>query len=193
MKNKKLIRTLLYVNCVLFMLDSINAQVILQSSAVKVESSNYIDFEPGYWVQKGTVFTATISTESFNCSNSNLTENAHGSNHVDINIKQTETLASSKKLSAINIPNKRAGNSYVEVFPNPFSDEITIELDLESNSPIQIDLFNVQGKLLRNISSLENIDKGKRTISVDVNDLKKGIYFIYVRSALFVKSIKIIK
>jgi len=66
-------------------------------------------------------------------------------------------------------------NSGMNVFPNPFSKQTMIHLDLKSAAPVQIVLFNSLGQV---VSTIENkhLDAGDYTYETTVNE--KGIYFL---------------
>lgn len=62
------------------------------------------------------------------------------------------------------------------VYPNPFSESLFIELDSKKSGNLNFQLFDITGRMLRNesydISSMEN-----QILEINTNLLKKGIYF----------------
>jgi beta-glucanase (GH16 family) len=65
-------------------------------------------------------------------------------------------------------------NSF-EVYPNPFSDEITISLRNTIESSTDVKLYSIDGKLLREYTVMIN----ENTIQLnDLDDLQKGVYLL---------------
>ena len=80
----------------------------------------------------------------------------------------------------------------VEVLPNPFTDVFEIQFDLLENRDFQIELYNVEGKLIRNLA-FEN-RTGFQKISINAKDFANGIYFAKINSNNeSTKSIKLVK
>ena len=64
-----------------------------------------------------------------------------------------------------------------KVYPNPFNEELSIDLLFENKSSISIELYNSNGKLIK--SDLVGINKGLNSIKIKgLNVLKPGIYYI---------------
>ncbi|MFO7660512.1 MAG: T9SS type A sorting domain-containing protein, partial [Candidatus Cloacimonadaceae bacterium] len=66
----------------------------------------------------------------------------------------------------------------LSVYPNPFNDVVTINLQNKSNAPIETSIYNIKGQLVRNLGSSRN-----SFITWDGKDNKNllvgnGIYFI---------------
>lgn len=77
----------------------------------------------------------------------------------------------------------------VQVFPNPFSENVNIEFTLEESANVSVDIIDAIGKNVANVCN-ESQSKGKHTF--DFKDkLQAGIYFvkISVDSTVYVKKI----
>jgi len=84
-------------------------------------------------------------------------------------------------LSVLNFNDNIAAIKVSDVFPNPVQQELNINIELAYSSNLIIELYNILGKkIIENSYSLTN---GKHTISIPVDELSKGIYFIHVSSA----------
>ncbi|MDD2688132.1 MAG: T9SS type A sorting domain-containing protein, partial [Bacteroidales bacterium] len=59
------------------------------------------------------------------------------------------------------------------IYPNPSKDQLFVELKNEGKASIQ--LFNILGQEVKNISTLDN------KTQVNVSDLKAGIYIVRVK------------
>lgn len=71
----------------------------------------------------------------------------------------------------VNIPeinNINNVNDYLEIYPNPSSDYISIN----SEDVILINVYDIQGKLLKSYNNVDGIS------AIDVSDYEKGIYFM---------------
>ena len=71
----------------------------------------------------------------------------------------------------------------LNIYPNPFSDIITIELSLVSAQHLKVDLVDINGKV---VSVLANgtLAAGVNTLSANTADLAKGNYVIRITSPL---------
>ena len=67
----------------------------------------------------------------------------------------------------------------LSIFPNPTSDIISVAFDLLEDKAVEINLIDVLGKTVKSISK-QTFGNGNHSISMPVNDLSKGIYFIKV-------------
>lgn len=76
----------------------------------------------------------------------------------------------------LNVRFAASGNTY-EVFPNPASDEFTIELPTPQED-VQVDIFSAAGQLVKTI----HIEQADIFIPINIHDLSKGYYQIVVHS-----------
>lgn len=81
------------------------------------------------------------------------------------------TLKTSKDNITI-IPNKKSNK--LRIYPNPVSDNITVEYDSEYQAKIQI--YSLSGQLLKTI--LMSAPSGN--LNIDVSELKSGCYLLYL-------------
>lgn len=77
---------------------------------------------------------------------------------------------------------------HVNIFPNPFKDEINIQLSKLSNSTIKIEVVDVMGRLIDNYNF-------SNTNSIKIsNDYQKGIYLVNIyENGTLLKSQKLVK
>jgi PKD repeat protein len=87
--------------------------------------------------------------------------------------------------------NNNTLNAGFNVYPNPFNGKTSIEVNLISNSNVTIDLFNISGEKVLEISNGE-LSKGKNIINVDASNLTNGIYFIKASTSTEVNVTKVI-
>ncbi|MFN4083486.1 MAG: T9SS type A sorting domain-containing protein [Bacteroidia bacterium] len=75
------------------------------------------------------------------------------------------------KPSALNID--------VNVFPNPFDDEFSFDIDLAQNQILEISLTDITGKLVKQLEKRLKLSKGTHKLSYkNLSNLKGGIYLL---------------
>lgn len=100
-----------------------------------------------------------------------------------------DNLAFSGSVTGIN--NLENNISDVSIFPNPATENFTIELNVKKASPINFKLVDLTGKLIKEINAGEVFGNYKTSISI--TDIAKGSYFLKISSddGLEVKKIMI--
>ena len=76
--------------------------------------------------------------------------------------------------------NNNAINSKMNIYPNPFNNDLTLEYTLEKQSKVSISLTNILGEIIFT-NYLEQI-KGEYTINLseEIKLLNNGIFFLNV-------------
>lgn len=67
----------------------------------------------------------------------------------------------------------------ISIYPNPASDVIFVDFNLENSSPVSIEIVDLSGKLLKTFE-FENILSDR--INMNVRDLNHGVYFMNIRT-----------
>ena len=73
------------------------------------------------------------------------------------------------------------------IYPNPFSQSITIEYTLENATNVTINIYNSSGQLVSEIDEGLKIS-GKHSALFDTVDLPSGAYFYSIKSGENVES-----
>ncbi len=68
------------------------------------------------------------------------------------------------------------------LYPNPFVDNITIELNLDHKENINIQIYNLTGQLVSSLN-YNNLYKGFSKIDIQLNSLNSGLYLIRLQSS----------
>lgn len=68
--------------------------------------------------------------------------------------------------------------SYLSVYPNPATEFITLEYDLESYSKARIYIVDVNGKVRKELS----LNTKDYSVNLDISDLNSGVYFMKLMS-----------
>ncbi|WP_313101371.1 pectinesterase family protein [Epilithonimonas sp.] len=79
----------------------------------------------------------------------------------------------------------------MKVYPNPFTDRLTLSYQLKSDSNVTISLYDNSGRIVKYLS--EKSKSGDNKIIVDGSTLKPGIYYYSVKSSSEQLSGKLIK
>ena len=69
----------------------------------------------------------------------------------------------------------------VSLYPNPTSGSSTLEYSLNKQSKVEIDIYNLQGQLVKSINE-EIVKDGIHQVELSTEGLKKGIYFVRLRT-----------
>ncbi len=79
----------------------------------------------------------------------------------------------------------------LSVFPNPSNDQVSVVFDLLEDKVVEITLHDVLGKTVKTIHK-QAFTNGNHSISIPVNDISKGIYFVKVNMNNIITTQKII-
>jgi hypothetical protein len=85
--------------------------------------------------------------------------------------------------AATSLPWKQQGLTLLPPYPNPASDKITIEFRLEENSPVSIELLEINGKPLQSLDR-GYLSAGHYQEQIFLNDLQRGNYIYLIRSEI---------
>ncbi|MBF02842.1 MAG: hypothetical protein CMP76_06050 [Flavobacterium sp.] len=66
----------------------------------------------------------------------------------------------------------------VNIYPNPIASQGTLEFSFKYDSPINIELYNVNGQFLKEIYNGDVKSEKKYRVNMDTNALKPGVYFV---------------
>lgn len=99
---------------------------------------------------------------------------------VDINISNEHIVLSSEikaeKLSSVSEHNEYIKNIFLS--PNPSFDNLLIELKLNKSAKISMDIYNINGKLIKNIVKDQFYIAGTSFVNVNTTDLTPSVYIL---------------
>lgn len=84
------------------------------------------------------------------------------------------------------------GNPDVTVYPNPFTDEARIQVDLATASNVSIELIEPTGKVIKHMLYSGLRESGSHFFQLDGNLLNDGVYFIRVQTDEHMETIRLI-
>ncbi len=77
--------------------------------------------------------------------------------------------------------NEFDGINSARIYPNPISSNTNIDFDLKTDENVSIDLFDIQGKLIKSILPLEKRLAGSHRENIDCSDIVAGTYFCNIK------------
>lgn len=84
-----------------------------------------------------------------------------------------------------------AVSNSVSVFPNPASESTNFNIKLTKNAPVQISLFDIQGKLV-DVVEYSTLTAGRHSMEYNCSALKAGVYLVRMKSGSDVQTTKLI-
>ncbi len=88
--------------------------------------------------------------------------------------------------------NKEVADNSLQVYPNPFSEEVNISFKLDAENHIKIEIFNLSGKRITVIYD-NKIKAGDHRLSFSTSDLSMGIYYCRLTNGIEVVTKKLVK
>ena len=76
-------------------------------------------------------------------------------------------------------------------FPNPFNPTTVIRFDLASQSPVELKVYDVTGRLVRTLVS-NVMAAGGHTVRFDGGNLASGVYFCRLKAGSFTQTRKLL-
>jgi hypothetical protein len=86
--------------------------------------------------------------------------------------------------------NEHDGTTSIKYFPNPVSEQLTIELNDLFQDDLAIRIFSIDGRLIIN-RLYSSFQQGRLTL--DLSSLSTGLYILNVQGSEISKSYKLIK
>jgi hypothetical protein len=99
-------------------------------------------------------------------------------------LKHESTLMSLKKYTVTGIDNKFfAGKTEINCYPNPFSNEIAIEINMAEDKKVQVEIFNQLGQQIKTLSNNQPLPAGSFRFIWDGRNhnnqkVTSGIYYV---------------
>lgn len=86
-----------------------------------------------------------------------------------------------KKDVATRITEEKKVETMFKMYPNPASTNLSIEVVLETNDTLSIVLYDITGRIAKNIVNNDSTPAGKHTFNTGLSDLKPGTYLCEVQ------------
>ncbi|MES2379961.1 MAG: T9SS type A sorting domain-containing protein [Bacteroidota bacterium] len=137
----------------------------------------------------GFVKGAGVSTKVNNYS---FTDAAVNSNVVFYRLKQLDYDGKFNYSNTIQLADAINAIDMAEVSPNPFDNELTVKLNATSTKPVQVDIYNADGKLV-NQRTMDAVIGANNFAIEGANNLPKGFYILKVNQNGNTKTFKLVK
>jgi hypothetical protein len=83
--------------------------------------------------------------------------------------------------------------SKVKLFPNPSNDNTNITFNLNNSSDVSIQIFDLQGKLVKTVYNNTKLYVGEHNVNFNISDLQLGTYIVLLNTNSERKVVKFIK
>ncbi|MFA7327453.1 MAG: T9SS type A sorting domain-containing protein [Candidatus Kapaibacterium sp.] len=70
----------------------------------------------------------------------------------------------------------------MKVFPNPATSNSNVEFELEDSRAISISIYDLSGKLIKNVKTGLSLSKGNTSESLNLTGVNPGLYYVVVKS-----------
>lgn len=70
----------------------------------------------------------------------------------------------------------------MKVFPNPATSNSNVEFELEDSRVISISIYDLSGKLIKNVKTGMSLGKGNTSESLNLTGVNPGLYYVVVKS-----------
>jgi ligand-binding sensor domain-containing protein len=128
--------------------------------------------------------------------NSNVTHNTI--NHLSVDINNKLWIATEGGVSiytpAPSVSNKEirfANEANLNVFPNPITNQATIQFTLNSSQNIRLGVYDINGRLVQSIIQNEIQPEGKLIYNFEKEQLTSGIYLVKLEFENSVQTVKV--
>ncbi|MDA8693438.1 T9SS type A sorting domain-containing protein [Saprospiraceae bacterium] len=170
MINNSLLRTgiYLYIFCISLVVNQSHAQAVLSPAGSSYSNS---EFSIEWTIGEMNISTQNISSNIF------LTQ---GFNQPLLICEPCENNLENDPLTESLIKKERIIQSTdISIYPNPTSDIINIELELDIESQVYIAIYNIAGRMLR-LESLSGSNSTTFNTSINVSEYAVGLYYLRI-------------
>lgn len=156
-----------------------NQMIYNNGSEGTMKAGFVVKLQEGFWAKSGSVFTASLEPSCSTISRPEPPGKENVSTLKDVNILEGQQVQQS------------FGVETFKAFPNPFSEKTTIAYSLNEDGPVNVNIFDYNGKLVSNLVSFTQLSAGEHTVVFDAEDLPTGIYHCKMTTKNGVKVISI--
>lgn len=118
---------------------------------------------------------SSCAITTYDCINGGCVESSNSSGAF-ISLQLCETNCSSAPSPSNIDDNLIVPSASVNVYPNPIQDIATVEFQLENNAELNLSIMNILGQVV--YTELVKATSGKNKMSVDLSNLKDGVYLV---------------
>lgn len=147
-----------------------NKQITGSSANVTYKAGNKVTLTPGFRVQNGNIFKASIGAcgSSVRINNTQEVTGVYAGPLPGV-VEATTDLSSDK-------------SEKIHIYPNPFAALTNIDFTVDENSLVSISLFDMFGQELTTVVDQKVYDKGNYKVTFDGSLISNGIYYCILNS-----------
>lgn len=159
--------------------NGIGNAVVAANTNVAYKAVDFISLEPGFMVEPGATFEASILTVD-NCVSGNRLANtsSHSGNHQVIEAQSPQSMAVADASIQLN-----ASNHAMLVTPNPTNNNCILSYKLNKASMVSVQIHNAYGAEFFSIPTFLSSSAGQQTLELPTAQLPQGVYVITLQSA----------
>jgi trimeric autotransporter adhesin len=80
----------------------------------------------------------------------------------------------------------------VQLWPNPASDRLQVQLDLEATQSLRLQLLDVRGRMVKVLQSPQVFEKGNIQLQYGLEELPAGLYFLQINADHWQESLPVV-
>ena len=150
------------------------SNTIAPGAIVDYHAGEYVRLLPNFNAQTGADFHAYIQSCLSGIPSSDLQETIAFRNNED------------------NTPTKVGSEGFhIAAFPNPFAEQVTIDLELDQPQQVHIEIFDSRGRLIQLLLEDSPLVRGTHQFVWETPDLPEGVYICLIRANEQVQPIKL--
>lgn len=92
-------------------------------------------------------------------------------------VSDTRSVSYAPDVTTTGINEAKRGTIDASVYPNPASDVVSVDMQLKENADVTVEVIDITGKVM-STQHYAALHAGANTVSVKVNELAKGLYFV---------------
>ncbi len=104
------------------------------------------------------------------------------SGSTDDNLMSIDDIMVTGSGNFVSIADPLAAPGSLSVFPNPATDQFSIEYSLSSTTPVQLEVYDEAGRLMKSVTRGTQI-KGNYHFDVDIRNLSNGLYNVSLKTS----------
>lgn len=107
-------------------------------------------------------------------------------------LKQVDFGGKQSYSNVVRIDEEVSADAGLRTYPNPFNETITVDFSAEETSVIAIEVFDLTGKQVLNVT--KDVVEGRNLLVIrEVSELKNGVYFMRIKNGETYQLVKLLK